>query len=172
MWIMTPIGFYSAVQHRDNHADLMVRARSIADLERLVAFAGGCLNPSLLAGIGPIETTLTHADYPHRIVVTKRTWKALLGFLTDDIDYANFKTAVGKVSPGRAHLYHDVWATMCKAEREPDAGVYVKPTPKAAHQHGKDCEWCGDVFVPRARRQKYCSHAHRQRAYEDRKGLR
>ncbi len=33
------------------------------------------------------------------------------------------------------------------------------------------CEWCGVLIIPQAmgRRPKYCKHAHRQRAYEQRR---
>lgn len=126
MWIMTTIGFYSAVQHRYNHDDLLIRARSKADLLALEALAAG-----RFGGVGPIDTTLTGADYPHRMVISKATWKALLELLTDDVDYDNFKTAVANAGhPERANTYHNVWQTLLAVEREPDAGVYPKGTKK------------------------------------------
>lgn len=126
MWIMTTIGFYSAVQHRDNHDDLLIRARSKADLLALQALAA-----DRFGGVGPIDTTLTGADYPHRMVISKSTWKALLEDLTDDVDYDNFKTAVARAGhPERANTYHNVWQDLLAVEREPDAGVYPASAAK------------------------------------------
>lgn len=138
MWIMTTIGFYSAVQHRDNHDDLLIRARSKADLERLQQLAVDGYGVTVpvgghAPGLGPIDTTLTRADYPHRMVISKAAWKAILEQLTDDVDYDNFKTAVAKAGhPERANTYHNVWQTLLAIEREPDAGVYPKGTKKPA----------------------------------------
>lgn len=143
MWIMTTIGFYSAVQHRDNHDDLLIRARSKADLLALQALATGAgsacrRGPGRFGGVGPIETTLHGADYPHRMVISKSTWKALLEDLTDDVDYDNFKTAVARAGhPERANTYHKVWQDLLGIERERDAAVYQPAKAKKETERQK-----------------------------------
>jgi len=120
MWIMTKYGYYSAVEHRDDPDLLLIRARSRKDLENLDLFARGN------AVLGKIETTLTKADYPHRLIVTKVGWASIIGAMIGDVDYPNFKNAVARTNPRRANTYHDVWETLHQIEREPDAGVYAK----------------------------------------------
>lgn len=103
----------------------MVRARSRADLESLVALAEAQCQP-----IGVITATM-HNDYPFRVTMATHVWQVLLVALADEITYDNFKDAVGAVNPRRARTYHDVWADLRQIETEGSAGVHEMPTPKA-----------------------------------------
>lgn len=126
MWTMTKIGFFSAVQHRDNPDDVLVRARSKRDLENLVEFAD--LHTDVVKAFGRIVASLHGADYPFRLTVSKVAWATVMGAMIGDIDYDNFKTAVGKTSPERAHTYGRVWHDLLAVEREATAGVYGPET--------------------------------------------
>lgn len=96
MWLVTTDGFYSAVEHRDDHDCLLVRARVRDDLER--AFPGI-----------PIEATPT-ADYPYRITVGKGAFAAYAAKAAACIDYDNFKSRI--VDDHRHHVYLSVWSAL------------------------------------------------------------
>lgn len=117
MWVVSTRGFYSVVQHLDHPDTVLIRARSRADLDRLVALADAMVQP-----IGEIEAT-PHADYPYRLTAYRHVWQVLLVALADEIDYPNFKTAVAVVNRDRADTYHGVWQVLHDIEDEPDAMV-------------------------------------------------
>lgn len=130
MWTATCAGFFSAVQHRDDHDQMMVRARSHADLVNLLAIAEA-QQPQITATI--VETG--RADYPYRVTVSRDEWKVLIGALIDGIDYDNFKNAVAKTNPTRSHgAYMRVWTDLHTIEREPGAlvGKLAKPASSYA----------------------------------------
>lgn len=125
MWIATIDGFYSAVQHRERHEEVMVRARSRKDLVALCARAlevvdlarGSCLDP--IPDQTDIEETLEGADYPYRLTISKLLWSQLLVLWSTSIDYDNFKNAVARhQGRDRAHTYHAVWAALLAIEHE------------------------------------------------------
>lgn len=103
MWIMSVRGFYSAVQHPTNPAQVVVRARAKADLEALRPLVPG------------LKITATpQRDYQFRAVVNKPVWQSVVAALAGEIDYGNYKTAVA-LGPGghaRADIYHDVWFAL------------------------------------------------------------
>lgn len=112
MWIMTPRGFFSVVQHRDDPLDVRVRARSRDDLERL------CDLPTMERFRATIEED-QRADYRWRIPrMSKANWRTALDQLGDEIDYENFKDAVKAVNPERAHTYLGVWTKLHAIGRE------------------------------------------------------
>lgn len=128
MWIATTDGFYSAVQHRNDHRKVMVRARSRTDLEHLCERA---LEAAHVQGIGPIPTpsaiemTPPPADYPCRVTISKTLWAHLLAGWSASIDYDNFKNAVvRRQGPMRARVYHDVWADLLRIEYEDRLGEW------------------------------------------------
>lgn len=142
MWVATKHGFFSAVDHRDIRDHVLVRARSKADLDGLHQIAA---DVSFGMGDGipapKVQKTVAHADYPFRLVMSKRLWGAVLEALGRDIDYDNFKNAVARKNPDRARLYHSLWAALHAIEREPTAGVYAAPKARKRKQP------TGDVLI-------------------------
>lgn len=102
MWIFTVDGFFSAVADRDRPGHIIVRMRVRGDGERLQAALGG----------GELIET-PQADYRFRIRTTHTRWSDYVGSAAAEIDYSNFKAAVGgRDGAERAHAYSDVWALM------------------------------------------------------------
>lgn len=110
MWLMTPRGFYSIVEHRNRNDCVLVRSRVRADLEGLLE----------LDGADPDQVEYTpEADYPYRVGMHKRRWERLLGELAREIRYPNFKTEVARAQgPARARIYHELWHRLLELERE------------------------------------------------------
>ena len=112
MWLFTPRGFYSVVAHRKDADKLLVRARVRADLE------------ALREQIPHLRIfSDRHADYRWRAVVTRGEWAMALALLVDDLDYDNFKSAVGeRQGHERARLYGHVWGEHRESfDRAPQA---------------------------------------------------
>ena len=107
MWLITTQGFYSVVAHRDDPDRLLVRSRVRGDLEAL---------RMQIPGSEPVETP--EADYRWRVEVTRDEWRVALVALSEDIDYDNFKNAVGeRCGWERERVYHDVWADLLSLQR-------------------------------------------------------
>lgn len=103
MWLFTTRGFYSVVRNRHGRSPaLMIRSRSVADLEALRAIL-----PKQDRGT-PIHET-TGSDYPCRIFVSRRAYRHLLRRLGDEITYENFKNAC---PPERKAVYGRVWSVL------------------------------------------------------------
>lgn len=83
MWIFTNNGMISAVEHRDNKDNLMVRARQSKHLDSLIELTGSNL----------VVTDL--ADYRYRVTVNRNDFKLWLWSNVKDIDYDNFKNSIG-----------------------------------------------------------------------------
>jgi hypothetical protein len=109
MWLMTPLGFYSAVQKQGT--DLVtVRSRVRADLDRLRERH----LPSLGATVAGAGT-----DYPYRATCTHQAWAEALAGLARELDYPNFKSAVAqRQGSERARVYGRVWQQLLELERE------------------------------------------------------
>ena len=102
MWVVTTQGFYSAVAHRDEPDEVIVRARTRDDIEAL---------RRQIPSIEPFEDE--SADYRHRAVVGRAEWVVALALLADAIDYDNFKDEVAAVQgPARASIYSQVWGVL------------------------------------------------------------
>lgn len=134
MWLFTEIGFFSVVCARHNSGKgpvnpdlLMVRARSVAHLERLkLVFAT------------EIDGEIHHspaADYPARLFVPKAVWaERIMPELVRMLDYDNFK---GRLSRTGQDEYHDacssVWVTMHRLQ---ERRSYSKPVSRVPSQNG------------------------------------
>ena len=107
MWITSTSGFYSAVQHRDNPAHVMVRARSEQDIVNLVNLISADSDGPCLDDIVESHT----GDYQWRVTMPRESWAMALVLLAgpDHLDYDNFKNAVARTNPARAKLYHGAW---------------------------------------------------------------
>lgn len=103
MWLFTTIGFFSVVQ-RPGDAFLSVRARVAEDLDRLREE----YMPELSETV-----EWPGADYRYRAFISHEDFARGLARLAMDIDYGNFKSAVG-VHQGldRELLYSQVWGIM------------------------------------------------------------
>ena len=103
MWIITPRGFYSAVNDPDKRGTVKVRSRVREDLESLCELA------PMRRYADRIETS-RFTDYAFRIYVKKRHWNRALKLLGKEITYGNHKDAV-KAQQGqeRASVYSQVW---------------------------------------------------------------
>lgn len=113
MWIFTKQGFFSVVQDFRDPSVLLVRARDRADLERL---AEGLRAP-------PEILVTAQGDYPFRVFLSRRDFASLLASLAADIDYTNFKAAVGESAGlARSGLYAKVWTLMRELGR-PEGGA-------------------------------------------------
>jgi len=112
MWLFTTAGFYSIVEKPGDReaGTLTVRARVAADLDRL--------RQGPLPALGPtIETR--HADYHFRAQAPREALALALAHLVRDLDYGNFKSAVGRrQGADREHTYHGVWHAAGKLQQE------------------------------------------------------
>lgn len=99
MWVFTKYGFFSFVKHERGYA---VRSRSRAHLEALKKRLG--LDCSI--------DTKSGTDYPCRIYVDKETWTRAITTLAGEVDYDNFKKAVGTKDAPYARALSSVWAIM------------------------------------------------------------
>lgn len=106
--MMTPRGFYSAVQKRDDLPDrVTVRARVKRDLDNL---------KDLLPDAKPYQED-RWSDYPWRINVPVADWSRACALMALEIDYSNFKDEVKrKQGAKRASVYGTVWATLLRLE--------------------------------------------------------
>lgn len=106
MWMMTRYGMYSIVNNPDDpEFEVQIRARVKEDLEALQHRFGALMRPYDI-----IETP--RADYACRIIMPQHEFSLLAFQLASDIDYTNFKGEVERTNPGRAVLYHRVWALL------------------------------------------------------------
>ncbi len=108
MWIHTDEGFLSIVRNNDDPSTLIVRARAYDDLLSVGNPDGIWFDPT--------------ADYPWRTIMPRHEFATVMAAkITDGIDYPNFKSQVANtLGRERAHLLHDVWATLTGIERIAD----------------------------------------------------
>ncbi len=128
MWLFTTIGFFSVVQ-KPGEAQLTVRARVAADLDRLRER----YLPTMSATVANAGT-----DYPFRARVSRKAFSEAMARMGEDIDYANFKNEVAKVSgKGRAGIYSGVWTRLLALEQaEPVGAKKAPPAPTAGKGDG------------------------------------
>lgn len=103
MWIFLNDAFISAVQHRDDPDQLVVRARRREDLER--TFPGE-----------PISVSET-SDYRYRVFVSKADFARVIIEKIAGIDYPNFKNSVAEHD--RHDHYARVWGVMYGFQERP-----------------------------------------------------
>ena len=117
MWLTTTLGFFSAVCAREGDGKLsravdpdriMVRAREVAHLENLrERFPRQMKDAEVYVSKG--------TDYPARVFLPKKTWAGMVRALVEDVDYDNFKSAVGrekKTEPEYVSALHRVWSVF------------------------------------------------------------
>ena len=96
MWLFTSKGMISVVSHREHSDHLMIRARSKYHLD---------------AQFPSHEILFTpEADYPFRIIITRKQFCKFIGNYIAEMSYDNFKNSINEV-PYRDHC-GKVWSTM------------------------------------------------------------
>ena len=110
MWVISLDGFLSVVQkNRDKGTDnVEVRSRNSHDLRRFIK------RMNIRRKI--IETP--QADYPFRIVTTRKIWGKYLAQMAEMISYDNFKHQIGlQDGKDRAKVYLRVWSDLLELEK-------------------------------------------------------
>ena len=130
MWTICTWGAFSIVAHRTRPRDLLVRGRARPDLN---TFADRIAGVDPKHNRPPVEET-PDADYPFRLVASRKSVGKVLSRVTDALDYDNFKDEVGKRDPHRARLYGEVWATLRGIESGPRAGGAQPEDPPPTRQ--------------------------------------
>jgi hypothetical protein len=102
MWLLIPEGFYSVFQ-KPGDADLSVRARVAADLDRLRSTYLPTLSPT-------IETP--GGDYRYRAWIGREALATGMAEIARHLDYSNFKNEVARLDPDRADTYSHVWGEL------------------------------------------------------------
>ena len=148
---MSTLGFFSAVQDKDNPKRMMVRARDRADLENFVAWSQQ--NPHVGDSLEIIENAGT--DYPCRVFVDKAAWGLFLCDLAVDVDYTNFKKRINEL-PGqhdKGHAYMEVWAAMRRWQGEREGVDVTFGVARDARNEELDELWfSGQAGVASSRR--------------------
>lgn len=109
MWLMTPRGFYSAVEKTGDQVDDMVtvRTRSKRDLDNLRDLLPNAEYPP----------RPYWSDYPFRLRCTRQEWSDAVATMALEIDYSNFKDRVAaKQGKKRAGIYNSVWSALLGIE--------------------------------------------------------
>lgn len=118
MWVVSRYGFFSAVCHRDDEEQVLVRARSREDLENLCELAKGWVRePDVKAFEADQIIEMSNADYRYRLIVSADGWREICIAMCDEMDYPNFKNAIGEDDPERAHVYLDVWTALRQIQK-------------------------------------------------------
>jgi len=138
MWLMTNIGFFSAVQ-KPNTNFLTIRARVKNDLDNLRSI----YLPDLSKTVGHAGT-----DYPWRATVPHDKFAAALTNIVMDISYPNFKNEVAaKQGKARAGKYSKVWSVLYELpEQDASATVSSKSVWPDASQADKNVAYGGVIF--------------------------
>lgn len=122
MWVWTTAGFVSAVQHRQNHDNVMVRARDKESLDNMltsIELAGKALaedgSDITVDQDLKIETS-SKGDYRHRVTMSKSTFALFLQFeVLNYLSYPNFKSELAKFrGKDFTSAAHSVWSVMHK----------------------------------------------------------
>ena len=111
MWLMTKHGFYSIVEK--GRGELHIRSRERADLQNLI-------DRIPLPAHQVIDTP--EADYAARIIADRECVSAVMRYLSDSLDYSNFKGEIDRTADQRHKPYHKVWDVMADA-----LGAYGRP---------------------------------------------
>ena len=104
MWLMTKLGFFSAVEDRDDKGGVIVRARCEQDI----------VNISYFLQMKDAWWQDDYADYAYRLRCSKAKWAGAVARMADDIDYDNFKNSITDERHHRA--YQRVWIDMLQID--------------------------------------------------------
>lgn len=156
MWVWTTAGFVSAVEHRQNHDNVMVRARDRESLENMltsIELAGKALaedGSEVTVDKDLVIKTSSKGDYRHRVTCSKSTFALFLQFeVLNYLSYPNFKSELAKFRGADfTSAAHSVWSVMHKvSDGDQVYGTVGKGgtrlLPKHTPGQGK---WLGSTF--------------------------
>jgi hypothetical protein len=110
MWLITKAGFYSVVQHRENHDLVLIRSRVGADIRRL--------KEQYIPGLELVKNE--NADYPFRAIATKKELANAMVQMIQELDYDNFKNMIHKVyGHARHEVYSRIWGILHQLQAGP-----------------------------------------------------
>lgn len=154
MWLITPRGFFSAVNDPTKRGTVKVRSRVREDLERL------CELDPMRRYARKIEESEFN-DYRFRIYVKKRHWRQALSLLGEEITYDNHKDEVKRQQgPQRASIYTGVWWDLLELQEpreweyparrgewadKPDSMIRARSVESLIPEDDL-CDDCGRVF--------------------------
>ncbi len=101
MWLFLNNAFLSAVAHRTQPDDLLVRARVSGDIERVFPDA--------------VVTTTPDADYRFRAVLPRGEVSKAIASQIEAIPYDNFKNSV--TEHDRHDAYFETWGAMNRLQQ-------------------------------------------------------
>ena len=114
MWIFSKTGFISVVQHHDGPEWMLVRARTLDDLEEWF----------LSVDFDPVDYDVEfdpHADYWWRVKVRRETVVTIVAQQLLDLDYTtNVKGNIDKGDPDRHSALLKCWRAFEQLQREHD----------------------------------------------------
>ena len=114
MWLITPEGFFSAVEKPGDRADgmLTVRTRNRDDIKALKRY---------FPDAKPYR--VRYSDYEWRNRVAKDEWAQAVARMALEIDYSNFKNEVTRRQGRERHdIYSRVWSVLLGLERRDASG--------------------------------------------------
>lgn len=111
MWVFTRDGFFSVVQDHHDPSTVWIRARSRADMVRLV-------NRFTFAVKRPKIVVTPERDYRYRIKSSKQAWSVVMEREAAAIDYGNFKGSIPHDDKVRHRMLMDIWARLVQYQNE------------------------------------------------------
>lgn len=119
MWLATKFGFYSIVQTKNREDLFMVRARAEKDLLNLK-------EKILFLHNRKIKRT-EDSDYMFRMFLDKPEVDILMIFMSNNIDYSNFKDEVHNIKNQRDKVpfYMRIWSVMMDYQTEKHGAPWV-----------------------------------------------
>lgn len=112
MWLLTPEGFFSAVEDPRDEDLIVVRTRVIADAEALALWA------SEQTGKRHHVVQLPGRDYPARVFLDRESWARYVVRAAANINYGNFKSEVERRQGlDRELVYGRVWSVLLDLEK-------------------------------------------------------
>jgi hypothetical protein len=144
MWLFTPDGFFSAVEHKDDPNKIMIRTRARLHAQRLVDACPENDKPALVETPPP-------ADYRYRVTVKRETWCYLVAHFAAGIDYLNFKNEASKRKQpvGFMSALHAMWSKLLgfqdSMHDDTKKGRWGSYSTHWSHDGGDDSDPFGDL---------------------------
>lgn len=115
MWLFTKYGFFSVVCAHNDDDNMMIRARCKRHLTALMK--------RFQQASQPIVETLD-TDYQFRIFVTSGLLSEIAHDLAAEIDYSNFKAAVGRNDTEYVNALHNIWFLVSQLQPKPPYSAF------------------------------------------------